>query len=219
MKLPRLNIVTPVSRPGNLTAILENLGALEGMEIHWFTIFDPHYAEAVGRWREDVQRIQAGWSETPGKQRFPVQAAVAGEHKYGGGLQRSYAISMIEEGWCYFLDDDNWMHPNFPAAFRRGLQESPGARVIVFHQAFKDGGMRLEAAPEKMKPCHFDTGQFVMERVFMGKAEYAPTDNPWSTIWPNTGMNDWNFIKKFWDCAPEKFHFVPEIATFYNALR
>jgi hypothetical protein len=43
--------------------------------------------------------------------------------------------------------------------------------------------------------------------------------SPWSTVWPDVGVGDWNFIKKFWETDPEQFHFVPEVGAYYNALR
>jgi hypothetical protein len=215
--LPPLNIITPVSRPENLTAIYRNLSEINELDIRWFTIFDPLCASSVDEWSSHVQRTAAE-PELPQSQ-FPVQIAVAGTSGGWGGSKRSYAMSVIDDGWCYFLDDDNLIQPDLARVFRRGLEEQPNAQVIVFHQARRDGSIRLHAAPENMRGCHFDTGQFVMKRSFIGEVDYAPASSPWSTIWPDVGVGDWNFIERFWNANPQHFHFVPEIGSYYNALR
>jgi len=215
--LPRLNIITPVLRPQYLSAIYENLSEINEFDIKWFTIFDPICASSVDEWSVQVHRAPP--PQKPSRGKLSVEIAVADKTGGWGGSKRSYAISVINEGWCYFLDDDNLMHPNFPCLFRKALDAQPDAQVIVFHQARRDGSIRLHAAPEKMRGCHFDTGQFVIKRSFIGTVDYAPTSDPWSTIWPDVGMGDWNFIKGFWEAHPEQFHFVSEVGTYYNASR
>jgi hypothetical protein len=213
--LPIVNVITPVSRPQNLRAIYANLVNRNELNIRWFTIFEPRCAAAAEQWAFSLHERFSKLSR-PG---IPVEVAVAGTNGGWGGSKRSYAMSVIHDGWCYFLDDDNLMHRNFPGVFRQGLTERPDAQVIVFHQVRGNETMRLRAAPESMGVCHFDTGQFVIKRSFIGGVEYAPTESRCSTIWPDVVAGDWEFIKKFWRIEPGQFHFVPEVGAYYNAMR
>jgi hypothetical protein len=214
--LPPLNIITAVSRPDNLVPIYYNLSSSAPENTKWFTIFEPLHSDAVRAWAEFVDTVSG--SEKPGHSRLEVTMAVGGRDGGWGGSKRTFALTLIKSGWCYFLDDDNLLHSNLAGALLRARRENPVARVIVFCQCRGDGRLRLNASAGNMRPCHFDTGQFVIDREFVGDVSYTPTASPWSTIWPDTGTGDWAFIKRFWEANPEHFLFVPEVATYYNAL-
>lgn len=214
--IPTLNIVTPVSRLQNLPAIYKNIRSTICGNVRWFTVFDPRHASVILDWQEKLRQLAESG-------RFPsnatrVEVTVGGREGGWGGSKRTYALERIESGWCYFLDDDNLMHPDFTDTFLEGISESPAAQVLVFQQANKDGALRMRASQTHVQFGHIDTGQFVIDRALLGTA--APGDGAECLVdWGDDYCSDRKFIERIWKISPEVFHFVPRVATYYNALR
>lgn len=138
-------MITAVSRPQNLPAIMENLQqTLEGLDWQWHCIFDP----AV----DPPQRL-------PG----PIGLYQSGGRSatYGHD-QRNVALDQIGSGWIYQLDDDNLVHPEFANEWLRARRYS-GCRLVIFRQMRADGTLFLRPCwPPAVGLC--DMGQFVAWR-------------------------------------------------------
>jgi len=194
--MKHLNIVTPCSRPENLSRIKHELEKYtEKHFIKWLIVFD--YDKRSPEF--NPTSIDACWWD-----RSPNSLGLF------GNPQRNEAISAIvrDDSWVWFLDDDNLPHPDFFNTLHESIIANPSAQGFLFSQLHKNNSLRLRAKSEEL---HFgiDTAQFVFRRGFIG-------DHRWE---PNYYDADTRFFKAVTKDRLESIVFCDKPVTYWNFLR
>lgn len=180
---PKLSIVTPCSRPENLPALRDS--------IDW---------DRTSRWfiAHDARRSASEpLFEHPRIEEFHVR-----EPGFSGNVQRNRGLDRIREGFVYFLDDDNLIHPSF---WRLLPDFRPGA-LNVF-------SMEGHPAPERLNPAHpgpntIDTAMFCFDRRLAGDLRWLPH------LYDADGV----FAQSLLLRRPESLRVFDEPAAYYNLL-
>jgi predicted O-methyltransferase YrrM len=147
-----LTILTPCSRPENLSTLLPGVAECQStFNLRWIIVHD--------RPREPEE--MPGWVE---------QHTIEAADSVAGKAQLNFAVGLIQSGWVWVLDDDNLVHPNFAVSLRDMLLAHPEAKAFVFPQQQREG--TRFAAPQLMRECAVDQAQFVIRRDFIGAARY-----------------------------------------------
>ncbi len=186
-----LNIVTPVSRPYFLPYIEQDfIKHFKEIRPTWYCIFDVGFRVAplpikpinVGCWESNIR-----------------------PNGYGGGA-RNIALDKIKEGWIFFLDDDNTIHPDFESVFLGALKDYPDGEWFVFEQVLPDGRTYLKAT-DKPRIGRIDMGQCVVKRQAIGNLRMA--------------IDRYDADGYFYEALAKtvKPIAIPKPAVFYNALR
>jgi predicted O-methyltransferase YrrM len=184
--MQRLTIITPCSRPENLPAMRTSIEPGRALfEIDWIIVFD------------------GGRIDVEGARTFSV---IDPESK-AGYAQRNYGIEKVIDGWVYFLDDDNIIHPDFFANLSRAIGLYPRARGAIVTQ---DLGLGVRnAAPNRVNIGEIDLAQYVLRRDLIGSLRFR--------------MNDYSadgamIMGLFWG-QPHEFIIDRQPLSYYNRLR
>jgi len=172
---------------------------------------------------ENLPALEA--SLTPGAAWFDIAWMVLSDHgqypeSVAGHAQRNRALDRIMDGWVYFLDDDNLMHPalferlyrritRIPSWYLRGygsVGETGRARGYIFSQEL-GAGQRV-AAPENVTVNRIDTAQFLLWRGLIGDLRFAE----------DRYEADGIFIETLYSQSPQSFEFIEEPLCYYNRL-
>jgi len=186
-----LNVITPVSRPQLLPRIEKDLRErFSRIRPVWYCVFDSGiYVPPL-----PVRDISVGfWGSTHVPNSF-------------GGPARNRMLDIIKDGWVYFLDDDNTIHPSFEEAFLEAIKSYPRADWFIFNQVRADGTLYLPAT-ETPKVNHVDTGQCVLRRERIGNLRFN------SEVYYADGL----FYETLALSGPPVA--ISKDATYYNALR
>lgn len=197
-----LNIVTAVSRPHNLPAILASIvraQAAHGISVRWILILDEPGLLSPG--------IDRALQATSGI-RIDRMVYSGGACKFGI-LQKNHGINQIHEGWYYLLDDDNIVHPHLFRGLAAAHVANPSKKAFAFNQHRWDSESKL-ARPERMQQAMIDNSMFVVHRDLIGSRRYDLT---------NAGIEDFLFFRGIYDAYPQEFVFLNTFMAFYNYLR
>jgi hypothetical protein len=125
-----------------------------------------------------------------------------------GHPQINYALSFIESGFVYVLDDDNIIHPQF-------WQILP---TLDIHHVYTWDQIRYEnkhTGAQKIlkggniKSGYIDTAQFIVPREFIGNSK-----------WPiNKRGGDYYFIIQIYRKCSGLFIYIPQICAYWNRLQ
>lgn len=132
-----------------------------------------------------------------------IQKVVSPGGDSSGAPQKNAALDMINEGLCCFLDDDNLFHEKLGLI----LSKQRNFDFYIFSQIRPK--KILEANPHNMKCNSIDVGQIFFHRHAVGSVKFKH----------KCYTSDWEWIKQFWASNPDKFLFINEPVTYYNALR
>ena len=186
----KLTIITPCSRPENLPRMKPGIDAGRVLvDIDWRIVFDtsacmPAYIEGA---------IISG-------------ANVNGSH-FGNG-QRNAGIDATREGWIYFLDDDNAIHPKFFQGIAGAILTHPDKRAFAFQQSLFERGNR-DVSPADMRANHIDMAQVLIHRDLIGSIRFEL--DPYNA--------DGRFIEAVYQSDPGAWGFIHQTLCYYNALR
>lgn len=192
-----LHIITPVSRPQNLTALALSLRGLLSIPWRWWVIFDRNVADLPAR----PPDLPLGhWDY--GRESDSV----------GGYSLRNECLEKINSGWIYFLDDDNLIHPHLEIVFLLTRRSFPAAQWFIFRQVRPDGTIYLRPqVPPRVNAV--DIGQCVLRRDLMkNTGEPIP---PWS-FEHRPAADGLLYERLSQDVGPIALDLE---ATYYNALR
>jgi len=194
-----LNIVTAASRPYNIKLITDNIkSVITKCEVRWYLIFDSRKVE------EFIPKDCYYYDFIPGD--------------ISGAPQKNKALDLINDGWVYFLDDDNLMHKQFEDCFlekiktkrlicKNGLKQQGLVKGVVFNQLLADETLR--AGVNQKNGSSVDCGQFVVNREIIGNQRFN------LDFYASDGV----FFKEIYDIHKEKIIFVDEPFTYYNAIK
>jgi len=208
--MEELSIITPVTRPENLSRIAESIAKAndEGyFDITWYLIWD---TEMYGRVTLPYEYNIFIYSRPCFSGKIPMEVnGVKVDVKVNsyGAKQRNFALDLLKAGWVYFLDDDNIMDEKFLRNLSLEVILNNNTKVFLFNQYEKNGKLRLLASLNNLKVNHVDSAQFVIDRKFLG-----------DTRWPERQCGDGYLMEELSAKAPTAFK-VAEGRCWYNYLR
>jgi hypothetical protein len=142
-RAPTLTVITACCRPQNLVAIHRTLPK----GCHWRIVLD----------RPNSDEAPAALVGLPNVEFLHATGAGV-----SGNLQRNVGLSQPLGDYVYFLDDDNIAHPALGSVFKTYARTG---KIIAFHQAFRNGTIRLYAHPP-LAVRRVDCGQVLVPRKF-----------------------------------------------------
>ncbi len=185
-----LNIVTAVSRPENLRFIQRHLTErLPSFEVRWYCVVDTNHGPVL------PEDLTCHWNGS------------SSQRDRAGGAHRNVALDQITDGWVYFLDDDNTIHPQLDHALTSAIAAAPDFVGHVFGQADGAGRPIRQPTADTIRCGRVDLGQFALSRDAIGATRF-PAD---------IYHSDWLFFEPIWREHRRRIGFGPT-ATFYNAL-
>jgi GT2 family glycosyltransferase len=201
--LPRLAIITPCSRPENLTRLVwEIVRAREHWDILWYVIHDNTIIP------DPLPRML----DAPWIKHLAVSSEATGS--VWGCAQRDAALEEIagEIGhqWLYFLDDDTCLHPAWAKNTAEQVKANPDAAMIVVGQRRWDRLGDFTAAPENMRLMSVDFGQILF---------HVPAIRGIRLMDHNAQAVDWYMIERVLRDHRDHVVYVPKQLALYNVIR
>jgi glycosyltransferase involved in cell wall biosynthesis len=128
-----------------------------------------------------------------------------------GNSQRNRALDQIKDGWVYFLDDDNILHPQLFPVIKTELHKKQCIKVFIFRQYFDyDKNVIRAATPSKVKAQSIDAAQFLVNASVIGFLDRWRKE---------TYYSDGSFISAIVaKNNPYDFMFLSGILCYYNAM-
>jgi hypothetical protein len=182
---PSLTVITPCCRPQNLVTIHRTLPK----GCHWRVVLDRPNLDDVPPALEALPNVEF------------LHATGAGT---SGNLQRNVGLSRPLGDYVYFLDDDNVAHPTLGSVFE--TYASTG-KVIVFHQALRNGRIRMYARPP-LAVRRVDCGQVLIPRRFAEELHFELDEY----------CADGMCFERMYRRHQGEFQFLGLTAAFYNYL-
>jgi hypothetical protein len=123
-----------------------------------------------------------------------------------GSAQRNMALGTIKEGYVYFLDDDNLLHPDLIPKIESMPSIGVNSRAYVFSQQLET---RVRKARwEDIRQTHIDTAQYMLDRSLIGDKRFN-----------HHYCADGEFIEELYLDNPQDFTLIEDILSYYNKLR
>jgi hypothetical protein len=186
-----LTIITPCCRQGNLPHLFNSINF---DKIHkWIIVYDTSNERNYSKLYEEHPKIQ--------------------EYFCSGGIsgnpQRNFALDIVEDGFIYFLDDDNIIHPNFWAV----VEQLDDNHFFTFDQIGNDyckyhyGSDILEG--NRVELFYIDTAMYILHKKFINDIR-----------WKNELYNaDGHFITDIYNNHKSSHKYINIVASYYNHLR
>jgi hypothetical protein len=177
----KIVLITPCSRPENIPKIMKSINF---EFIHeWIIVYDGKNIDSILEF--DNPKIK--------------QYIYLDETSIRGNAQRNFALKSLEnyQGYIYFLDDDNYIHPSF---YKLINHLEPG-NIYTFNQENKLKG-------NKILPCCIDTAMFLIDFDLMKGIEWK------NDVYEADGL----FISEIYNKYPEKWIYVNNTLCYYNKI-
>ncbi len=211
-----LYIVTPLSRPENLEKIAASIKEIYKIDplYRWYVVLDKKLTFEEIKQVKIIKKYNKNFSiiYSPYSNSF-----VGHSHRneflnkifsQKGLLYQHWSHSKLAD-WVYFLDDDTLLHPSFLDEIISNLDYTKSA--IIFDQENKDGTIRLRADIDKVKVCHIDMGQYVVNLTKLPEDLRFKEDDYCA---------DGIFIEELFNkVGPEQFLVINKTLSTYNKLR
>jgi hypothetical protein len=178
-----LTIITPCCRPENLSKLYDSI---HFDKVHkWIIVYDTSKDRMYDKLYEGNPKIQELESNTG----------------ISGNPQRNLALSLVEDGFIYFLDDDNIIHPNFWNIFDSFEPE----KFYTFDQ--QRGNTILFG--NRIQLDHIDTAMIIVHKTHVDNLR-----------WEEDKYNaDGIFIVELYNKNKFLHMYINTIASYYNYLR
>jgi hypothetical protein len=176
-----INIITPCSRPENLHKIAASINIPKD-QYRWIVIFDMDECS--------TDLIPTNCLFLYHKDKDSIS----------GNSQRNLAIDLIDDGYVYFLDDDNILHPDLYDHIK-DLNDD----MIYFHQEMNK---KDRLGKPKFEIGHIDTACVVIKSELIG-------DTKWKL---DVYEADYFFIKDIYNKS-KSINYIPKILCYYNKLK
>jgi len=184
IKIPKLSIITPCCRSNNLDIILKSINF--DLIDKWYIIYDTSKNRTYTKKFEDNTKIE---------EHFCSDEGVVGHS------QRNFGLKLINDGFVYFLDDDNIIHPEFWNIISR--------LDINYFYTFDQYRTNNILKGNNIKTYFIDTAQFIVPRLMI-------KDISWNV---NNYSADGEFISKIYNLYPKKHIYISKILSYYNKLK
>jgi glycosyltransferase involved in cell wall biosynthesis len=180
-----ISIITPCCRPENLSLL--SLSIDFSQVDRWYVIYD----------------TREGRKYTKQFDQNPKIIELECSEGISGNPQRNLALKLVRDGFVYFLDDDNMIHPEFWNIVKTLDPE----RFYTFDQLRKD---HLGPVLKGNNPvsCGIDTAMYIIPRKIIGDIK-----------WQNERYDaDGVFIETIHKRFKEKHVYLEKVAAYYNFL-
>lgn len=182
---PKINIITPCCRQKNLDFIIKSINF--DLIDKWYIIYDTSKDRTYSKKYEDNPKIE---------EHFCSDTGVVGHP------QRNYGLNLVKDGFIYFLDDDNIIHPEF-------WNIVPTLDINCFYtfdQQQTYVGKLLKG--NVLKVFWIDTAQFIVPKNMIQNIKFDISKY----------HADGLFITKINELYPKNHIYIPKIACYYNYL-
>lgn len=199
-----IHIITRSTRLQNLKTVKESVFSKvpKGLKINWHVMFDTATLKDI-----DAELL-SDLKDKSTKYYFEKGDAVGMLYP-----QSSELISTLKNGWVYFLDDDNVIHPDFYERILKLVKKDSTKKVHTFSQQV-DGkdftGLKFRMVnPNSVKKHEIDLAQFIAsvdvynEHGYKFEADYCA---------------DGILIEQVHKDHPEWFTYTIDELCYYNAL-
>lgn len=185
-----INIATSCSRPQNLHSIFKSIN----FTCKWYIVFD-YKKENLNI--NNLNFLFKDWIILDYL-----------EEKPWGYPQKNFIINKIQDGFIYFLDDDNLIHPLFYKTTIKIINENKNVKAIFYSQKL-DNNVTRKVHHESVRAFSIDQAQFLLHRSLIAEKRYG-----------NEHHADGNFIESIYkENNKNIFYFYNENdITFYNKL-
>jgi len=167
-----INIITPCSRPENLTRIKLSINIpLENFR--WIIVFDAEEVPELSIPKTDFNNTEFFAHKNP--------------DSCCGNAQRNFALDLVEDGYVYFQDDDTLMHPEFWESVKDLNYD-----FISFNQSFTNGILRLKS--EIIEIGNIDSHNFLLKKSIIGETRWENENYCADGLFANTCAKKTNNI-------------------------
>jgi hypothetical protein len=179
-----LNIITPCSRQYNIEILHDSIDFDKITK--WFIVYDTSNGKTYTKMYEGHPKI--------------IETECSGG--ISGNPQRNFALDLVEDGFVYFLDDDNIIHSNF-WSIAVSLDEK---YFYTFDQLRDSNGNILHG--NKLLGGHIDTAMFIVHKNHIKDIK-----------WKNDKYDaDGYFIIEVSEKNPGCHVYMNVIASYYNYI-
>jgi len=182
---PKINIITPCSRPDNLDIIIKSINF--DLIDKWYIIYDTSKNRTYTKKYMENTKIE---------EHFCSDIGIVGHP------QRNFGLKLINDGFVYFLDDDNIIHPEF-------WNIVPTLDINYFYTFDQQQiyvGKILKG--NIIKVLWIDTAQYIIPKQLINNLTFDV----------NKYHSDGLFITKINELYPKNYIYIPKIACYYNYL-
>lgn len=172
----KITVITPCSRPENLKKIKLNFDYIR----EWIIVYD---GPLEHQFTENPKISEYNFTET---------------NSIKGTAQRNFALQLVENGFVYFLDDDNTIHPSFYTL----LHFIEKGHFYTFNQKRKN-----TLRGNNLKPGFIDTSMFLID-IALAK----------EISWNNSLTHDGEYIQTIYNLFPQSWIFINIVLCYYNKL-
>jgi hypothetical protein len=196
----KINIITPCTRPNNLFLLFQSIikGVTSTDDITWYIIYDG--GKITEEQCFDFTKLKVPSYLNIFTKIFEDSCSVF------GNSQRNQALNQISDGWVYFLDDDNVLHPKLFSTIKEQLKIEKKS-VFIFNQFFNFQKKRIRhAAIDKIKEGYIDTAQFLINYSIIRYRR-----------WKKEVFNaDGSFIREILELHRNEFRILNSTLAYYN---
>ena len=180
-----LTIITPCSRQANLPKLFESI---QFDKIHkWIIVYDT----------SRNRKYEPLYTENPKILECECNAGIS------GNPQRNCAIELVEDGFVYFLDDDNIIHPALWS-----LLDVVDSRFFYTFDQLRNKRTNEILVGNRIELDRIDTAMFLVHRHHIGQIR-----------WHNDKYNaDGYFITELYRTHKDAHKYIEGIGCYYNYL-
>lgn len=196
----KLNIVTLITRPENLTHLESSIIASFGVSNHcWHLLPDPRYVKSkLPVHGSHIKVINTDISELNPDLNY-----------FSAGYLRNKITRNLNEGWIWFLDDDNLVDKQFGRMVGYIIEQyGHGKQAFIFTQKHPNGRTRLIASPKNMRLYYVDMAQLLINVDLLKRYRFRE----------NCRTEDGFLIEQIYQEQPDKFMFIDKPLVFFNCL-
>lgn len=189
----KFSIYTPSYRPSNIPKLYRSLKPfMEKYDIQWCICYDS--------WTPVfVEEVNFPWVH---QYTYKEDNGIAGNH------QRNYLLDHIEDGYCFSLDDDTIMHPDFfPTLAKYISNPKTNKGIYLFHDLLALVDDIIYATRGNIKEGKVGNQNFAFHRKLIGMRR----------------MNihycaDGEFIEKLVKEFPNECVYIDQVLAYHNRL-
>ena len=178
----KLTIITPCCRAENLPKLYESINF--SLIDKWIIVYDTSKNRSYNNIYKEHPKITE------------IDCCHEG---LTGNPQRNLGISMVTDGFIFFLDDDNIVHPDF-------WNILPTLQEDFFYTWDQENGLK----GDKIELEHIDTSMFIVPKKICKNLKWKPNERWYA---------DYLFIKTIYDHFPSHHVYIPKALCYYNKLR
>jgi len=199
-----LTIITPCCRQLNIPKLFDSI--LFQKISKWIIVYDTSKDITYDKLYTDHPQISEYECNDPG---------------IVGNSQRNFALNLVHDGFVYFLDDDNIIHPNFWS-----IVDTLDENYFYTFDQLRTTKMQLKEPPllnrnisdnykiinrillgNNIRPCKIDTAMFIVHKKMI-------RDIKWSDKYAADGI----FISEIYKQNENNHIYINETCCYYNYL-